>query len=447
MRRTPLSIAKLKINTMTPNMNSDAVRAALMFGFSVSEIETAQSLCEYGPVLKIFKNGRPCVLKRTGFPRSSGPAIADWLHGLVSRGVRCVAPLDGFAENPRRLPEDKWPGDWVVYPFIEGRSYSGSKYDLYKAGELLGDLHANVSESAVDMISEPKLPIRDLNWVKSHLEMAMRTCETKIKEFSAWSERVHRIVAIHEECRLNLEKLELVTVPCSWDYKASNLVFDSKNVPYLIDPDHAGRIPRIYDLAISLMLFHNDHQSSPGRIFLPGEWFIFCSGYMSKVALGQDEMSSWDSVLVCAWVDQALWLLAHWPEGWDDEREARYLGSLSWFNPDEYNILPSMRNFGDLTAKERMNVLSYFIDLDGKINALPKKPLPRRMILRYIADRLPSYGHLTESAVNDTLSQWHTFGDPALLRRELCEAGILMRDRGGLSYYKPTVTEIEQVAT
>jgi hypothetical protein len=50
---------------------------------------------------------------------------------------------------------------------------------------------------------------------------------------------------------------------------------------------------------------------------------------------------------------------------------------------------------------------------------------------------LPAY---SERQVNDILQAWHSFGDHSLLRRELCDRGLLARDTSGIRYWKPDST-------
>lgn len=47
--------------------------------------------------------------------------------------------------------------------------------------------------------------------------------------------------------------------------------------------------------------------------------------------------------------------------------------------------------------------------------------------LAYLAEKLPQDSDLSEAEVNAILKQWHTFGDWALLRRELFECGFVTR--------------------
>lgn len=54
--------------------------------------------------------------------------------------------------------------------------------------------------------------------------------------------------------------------------------------------------------------------------------------------------------------------------------------------------------------------------------------------LRYLAGKFQQGRTYTEREVNELLNEWHTFRDPATLRRELYENRFLNRDPYGTAY-------------
>ena len=306
-------------------MDNASVLAALAFGLSD---EGAVRLCPYGPVWRIPGRGGEVVLKRTGFPRSSGIAIAAWTDALSARGIDVVAPDRRFAPNPRKVGED-WPGEWVVYPFVAGHAYTGRTSEVEAAGRLLGRVHAAGPDLGRGMVEEPRLPLRSDDWILEHIARAAVAVATHAPELTnEWSVIADRLPVAHAQARARLSPWLLPIVPCSWDYKASNLVYLADDRPVLVDPDHAARIPRLYDLACSVVLFHVDHAASPARLFVPGEWSSFVAAYRSVVELTQAELDAWPDVLLTAWADQGVWLLGNWPEAWDNPPDRSYLIDL-----------------------------------------------------------------------------------------------------------------------
>ena len=57
------------------------------------------------------------------------------------------------------------------------------------------------------------------------------------------------------------------------------------------------------------------------------------------------------------------------------------------------------------------------------------------LVLKYLASKFSPGMTYTEKEVNALLNQYHTFNDPALLRREMVERRLLERKRDGSAYW------------
>ncbi|MBU1176448.1 MAG: DUF2087 domain-containing protein [Alphaproteobacteria bacterium] len=68
------------------------------------------------------------------------------------------------------------------------------------------------------------------------------------------------------------------------------------------------------------------------------------------------------------------------------------------------------------------------IDENGIVTRWPKKQAERQLVPAHLARPFEPGRIYAEAEVNDMLRARHSFEDWALLRRELCEAGILDRD-------------------
>ena len=77
-----------------------------------------------------------------------------------------------------------------------------------------------------------------------------------------------------------------------------------------------------------------------------------------------------------------------------------------------------------------------FLDSSGKITQLPQKQRAKRALLEYLAEKFEPSRIYSEREVNDICSQWHTFGDYFLMRRELVDYGLLCRERDGSHYWR-----------
>ena len=92
--------------------------------------------------------------------------------------------------------------------------------------------------------------------------------------------------------------------------------------------------------------------------------------------------------------------------------------------------------------------LNNFLNDKGQLTAFPAKRKLKMHALLYLAGKFEQGRVYTEKEVNALLGEWHTFGDPATLRRELYDARFLDREPSGRSYWleekQPTVDDIER---
>ena len=83
---------------------------------------------------------------------------------------------------------------------------------------------------------------------------------------------------------------------------------------------------------------------------------------------------------------------------------------------------------------ELTHILRNFLDGSGKLTAFPAKRKMKFYALLYLAQKIPADTDFTEQEINDILLDWHTFADPATLRRELYDYRFLNRSRDGKVY-------------
>ena len=80
------------------------------------------------------------------------------------------------------------------------------------------------------------------------------------------------------------------------------------------------------------------------------------------------------------------------------------------------------------------DILRNFLDAEGKLTAFPAKRKMKIYCLFYLAGKIEAEQEYTERQINDLLLGWHTFADPATLRRELYDYHFLDRSPDGRSY-------------
>ena len=79
-------------------------------------------------------------------------------------------------------------------------------------------------------------------------------------------------------------------------------------------------------------------------------------------------------------------------------------------------------------------ILRNFLNPEGKLTGFPAKRKMKIYALVYLSRKFEPGQEYTERQVNQVLNQWHVFGDPATLRRELYDYRFLDRSIDGRTY-------------
>ncbi len=78
--------------------------------------------------------------------------------------------------------------------------------------------------------------------------------------------------------------------------------------------------------------------------------------------------------------------------------------------------------------------LARYFDAQGRLSSWPAKSSLQAVCLWIFWSKLPPRQSLTENELNQQIRANHLFGDHALLRRELCNHGLLTRTADGREY-------------
>ena len=78
--------------------------------------------------------------------------------------------------------------------------------------------------------------------------------------------------------------------------------------------------------------------------------------------------------------------------------------------------------------------IAQFLDNFGKIESFPVKRPKQLEVLAYLAAKIEGECVYTEREINEKITEWHSYGDHATLRRDLCDAGFLVRTSSGSEY-------------
>ncbi len=85
------------------------------------------------------------------------------------------------------------------------------------------------------------------------------------------------------------------------------------------------------------------------------------------------------------------------------------------------------------------SALNNFLDKNNRLMQWPSKRSIQLEAIEYIASHFPKGKKYSEAELNEEIKKLHTFGDWAILRREMCDLGYFNRDRNGVIYTRTEV--------
>jgi Ser/Thr protein kinase RdoA (MazF antagonist) len=284
------------------------------FGFEVKEEPV--SIYPFSPVYRVKSGDQDVVVKRT---QRRAENVMAYIKMLKGQGINVVTPVKLQVENPQKYEDT----NFVVYPFIEGKKYAGKEKEIYEAGKMLGQIHRiSPATNAYDLLEYDVYDFNEqeveesMEAIMQHADKAGITIDPKLK--------TKLLESVANQQDLYHAALPYVATP--HDFKANNLVLIPE--PYLIDPDNAAWIPRIFDLALVLLLFHNEHVDAPDRIFTIEEWELFLSGYKEYIMFTDQETAWWDKAKQHVFLDEVMWLMAEYEEDWQNPAQQALFKSL-----------------------------------------------------------------------------------------------------------------------
>ncbi|AQU79279.1 MULTISPECIES: aminoglycoside phosphotransferase family protein [Planococcus] len=299
------------------------------FGFELEEEPI--SIYPFSPVYRLKRPEGDFIVKKTQHPIQKANRLMKYTKTINKQGIEVIIPAKIPVENPRTFDEETY----VVYPFIHGESYIGKDWEIQEAGRLLGRIHALSpvnNEFELDIYNVFDFTEEEVTESFQHIVQNAAphgiTINPKLE--------VRLLQAVRQQAEL--KQADLISVATPHDFKANNLVYTPK--PYLIDPDNAGWVPRIFDLALVLLLFHNELVSAPDRPFTKQQWHLFLLGYGEFVILSQVEKANWLKALEHVFLDEVVWLMADVEEDWQNSVQRTLFENLIqlFLDFEEYSL-------------------------------------------------------------------------------------------------------------
>lgn len=90
--------------------------------------------------------------------------------------------------------------------------------------------------------------------------------------------------------------------------------------------------------------------------------------------------------------------------------------------------------------RARVDRAANHFDTAGQLVSWPSKPNLQTLCLWVLWSRIPVDAHYDERGFSALLDTWHSFGDAALLRREMWSQGMIHRTQRGNDYHRLAAT-------
>ncbi len=86
---------------------------------------------------------------------------------------------------------------------------------------------------------------------------------------------------------------------------------------------------------------------------------------------------------------------------------------------------------------EKYKILQGYLDENGKFNQMPGKRQKKKVtaMLEYLAEKFVAGKKYSEKEVNEILNRYHSFNDPATLRRLMFGSQLIDRTLDGRAYW------------
>lgn len=96
--------------------------------------------------------------------------------------------------------------------------------------------------------------------------------------------------------------------------------------------------------------------------------------------------------------------------------------------------LAAPREVKPVTDHQLVEKVARHFDAEGRLLRWPSKGPHLKLCLWALWARIASDRTFTEREISELLNRWHMFGDPAVLRRAMFEAGLVDRTPDGRQY-------------
>src|SRR3989344_5368843 len=170
-----------------------------------------------------------------------------------------IFPSISFSLTP---PETyfKGLGYFVLYPFIEGHSYTGSNDELKDTAQVHAKMNKALEEMDPKQVDFIKRKIRNIFLRNGDLPTLFQEAETKIKSNNE-NESIAKLKLVLPLVRDQVEIIDenlYRSLPAGVSHKdvwPANVIYEEGKVTAILDPDEMMYIPRARDVMYSIWCF------------------------------------------------------------------------------------------------------------------------------------------------------------------------------------------------
>lgn len=147
-----------------------------------------------------------------------------------------------------------------------------------------------------------------------------------------------------------------------------------------------------------------------------------------------------DAILAAQVIDKATDAAETWLTEGIELAMTRHNGNIDDPKPTPKPATAEKRK--KLEIDPNFESLKNYLDVEGRLKWWPSKRSRQLIALDYLASKFKAGKVYSEADVNELLNRWHTFGDAALLRRELFDDGLINRQQDGAEYWYTPNTKL-----
>src|SRR3989344_682642 len=255
-------------------------------------------------ILKIF----PSISFSLTPPETYFKGLGYFVQHVTLEGIPLVNYLPTIQGTRHMGHQGKY---YVLYPFIEGHSYTGSNDELKDTAQVHAKMNKALEEMDPKQVDFIKRKIRNIFLRNGDLPTLFQEAETKIKSNNE-NESIAKLKLVLPLVRDQVEIIDenlYRSLPAGVSHKdvwPANVIYEEGKVTAILDPDEMMYIPRARDVMYSILCFAT--YAPDGKITAPDmmKAKAYLTAYLNQSDLTDEEIKLFPKVAVRVWTEDFL---------------------------------------------------------------------------------------------------------------------------------------------